>query len=84
MHRCLRLEEILQEIFKNADYRSLTVLARTCRSFYEPTLNLIYSDLSELKPLIERLPHDLWSTNSGELVSVQMKILRTLLTSYGV
>lgn len=68
MHRCLRLEEILQEIFKNADHRSLTVLARTCRSFYEPTLNLIYSDLSELKPLIERLPHDLWSTNSGELV----------------
>ncbi|KAG1747938.1 uncharacterized protein EDB91DRAFT_1115613 [Suillus paluster] len=46
MHPCLRLEEILQEIFKHADYRSLTVL----------------------EPLIERLPHDLWSTKSGALV----------------
>ncbi|KAG1771064.1 hypothetical protein EV702DRAFT_1011307 [Suillus placidus] len=68
MHRCLHLEEILQEIFKTADYRSLTVLARTCRLFYEPALNVIYSDLPGLQPLIERLPHDLWSTSSGELV----------------
>ncbi|KAG1738959.1 hypothetical protein EDB19DRAFT_1712130 [Suillus lakei] len=69
MHPCLHLEEILQEIFKNADYRSLTVLARACRLFYEPALNIIYSDLPEgLQPLIERLPHDLWSNNSGELV----------------
>ncbi|KAG1801736.1 uncharacterized protein BJ212DRAFT_1398930 [Suillus subaureus] len=68
MHQCLYLEEILQEIFKNADSRSLTVLARTCRLFYEPTLNVIYSDLSGLQPLIERLPRDLWSTSSGELV----------------
>lgn len=68
MHRCLHLEEILQEIFKNADYLSLTVLARTCRLFYEPALNAIYWDLPGLQPLIERLPHDLWSTRSGELV----------------
>ncbi|KAG2143789.1 uncharacterized protein EDB93DRAFT_1228628 [Suillus bovinus] len=68
MHRCLHLEEILQEIFKNADYRSLTVLVRTCRLFYDPALNVIYSDISGLQPLIERLSHDLWSTSSGELV----------------
>ncbi|KAG2364644.1 hypothetical protein BDR07DRAFT_1354750 [Suillus spraguei] len=68
MHRCLRLEEILQEIFKNVDYRSLTVLARICRLFHEPALNVIYSDLPGLQPLIERLPHDLWSTISGELI----------------
>ncbi|KAG2123465.1 hypothetical protein DEU56DRAFT_48387 [Suillus clintonianus] len=68
MHPCLHLEEILQEIFKSADYRSLTILARTCRLFYEPALNDIYSDLPGLQPLIERLPRDLWSTRSGTLV----------------
>ncbi|KAG0697940.1 hypothetical protein DFH29DRAFT_127128 [Suillus ampliporus] len=68
MHPCLRLEEILQEIFRDADYMSLTVLARTCRSFYEPAINVIYSDLPGLEPLIKRLPQDLWSVNSGALV----------------
>ncbi|OJA14604.1 hypothetical protein AZE42_07960 [Rhizopogon vesiculosus] len=68
MHACLKLEEILHEIFSQADYRSLTIFARTCRLFYEPALNAIYSDLPGIEPLIKRLPQDLWSANSGGLV----------------
>ena len=65
MHACLYLEEILQQIFDQADYKSLTILATTCRLFYEPALNVIYSDLPGIEPLIKRLPQDLWSTSSG-------------------
>ena len=74
MHACLHLEEILHEIFNQADYRSLTILARTCRLFYDPALNVIYSDLPGLEPLIERLPQDLWSANFGVLVNAQIKM----------
>lgn len=81
MHECLRLEEILHEIFSQADYRSLTIFARTCRLFYEPALNAIYSDLSSIEPLIERLPQDLWSRNSGVLVSAQIKVEDFLVTT---
>lgn len=80
MHACLYLEEILQEIFNQADYRSLVILARTCRFFYEPALNAIYSDLQGIEPLIRCLPQDLWSMSSGALVNAQIKMGGALLT----
>ncbi|KIJ66524.1 hypothetical protein HYDPIDRAFT_26864 [Hydnomerulius pinastri MD-312] len=68
MHRVLYTQEILLNIFKCTypAWRSsfnpdLVALARTCRVFHEPALNVLWAELDNLTPLIRCLPQDLWS-----------------------
>ncbi|EGN94131.1 hypothetical protein SERLA73DRAFT_188726 [Serpula lacrymans var. lacrymans S7.3] len=65
MHSCLCITEILEEIFEHAfaaKYGSstLAVLARTCRVFSEPALDILWRKQTSLIPLLKCLPQDLW------------------------
>ena len=68
MHHALRLEEILLNIFgqcyspcrnKQRTQRAtadLAALARTCRTFKEPALDVLWTELVNLSPLARCLP----------------------------
>ncbi|KAH7925254.1 hypothetical protein BV22DRAFT_1034258 [Leucogyrophana mollusca] len=49
------------------DGKTLASLARTCRSFHDPALDLLYADMTTLKPLIKCMPRDLWKETEQEL-----------------
>lgn len=44
----------------NEGLKTLASLARTCRLFHEPAINVIWRDIPDLLPLIHTLPEDLW------------------------
>ncbi|KAI9573115.1 hypothetical protein HD554DRAFT_2059143 [Boletus coccyginus] len=81
MHRCLTIDEILTIIFQHAfiilkpepksrefrDRRTLARLARTCRYFLEPALNVLYYEINDLLWLIKCMPDDLWVVNGKQL-----------------
>jgi hypothetical protein len=62
MHHCLRITEILLEIFEfvfiisETGRPDLARLARTCRSFSEPALDVLWRDQSSLLPLVMCFP----------------------------
>jgi hypothetical protein len=60
MHRALFILEILVEIFKFSDFdlswyersrKTLAALARTCKTFYDPAMNLLWADMDGLRAL---------------------------------
>ncbi|GJE98796.1 hypothetical protein PsYK624_150330 [Phanerochaete sordida] len=55
MHACLHISEIVQNIVEHAD-GGLVSLALACRAFYEPAMNVIWSDLPGLRPLLQCFP----------------------------
>jgi len=81
MHRCLTIDEILTIIFQHAfiilkpepksrefrDRRTLARLARTCRYFLEPALNVLYYEINDLLWLIKCMPDDLWVVKGKQL-----------------
>ena len=62
MHHALEIQEILSNIFDHrlSPYRRVTAdlaaLARTCRAFKEPALDLLWRELNDLSPLVLCLP----------------------------
>ncbi|KAF8550073.1 hypothetical protein OG21DRAFT_1488050 [Imleria badia] len=64
MHHALEIQEILLNIFQHCyspgrwkDTTSdLASLARTCRAFREPALDVLWEDLDDLSPLAQCLP----------------------------
>ncbi|KAH7906962.1 hypothetical protein BJ138DRAFT_1161333 [Hygrophoropsis aurantiaca] len=70
MHRCLKLQEILRIIFEyslpvkkagngrevSKDTPSLARLARTCRTFQDPALDVLYAGLKSIEPLFLCIP----------------------------
>lgn len=69
MHRALHIEEILLNIFghchpadaawtilRSHATADLAALARTCRTFKEPALDVLWSELIDLSPLAYCLP----------------------------
>lgn len=84
MHHALELDEILLNIFaycnppgfKNSKYlpplsatADLVALARTCRIFKEPALDILWSELSDLAPLARCLPEISYQLAPGFKVS---------------
>jgi hypothetical protein len=60
MHRALFILEILVEIFKFSDFnlswyhrsrKTLAALARTCKTFHDPAMDLLWADMDNLQPL---------------------------------
>lgn len=75
MHQCLLIDEIARVIVANVhDYYnavydplvSMARLARTCRAFYEPATDALWSELESLKPLVRCLPSDAVHEHSGD------------------
>ena len=63
MHRVLRIQEILLNIFgycprptPQSPTSDLPALARTCRTFKEPALDVLWEELVEPSPLAQCLP----------------------------
>ncbi|KAG2139126.1 uncharacterized protein EDB93DRAFT_1230588 [Suillus bovinus] len=62
MHQALLVPEVLLEILTyvneisftqtTSTQRSLAALARTCRKFYEPAMDLLWAEIEELEPLL--------------------------------
>jgi len=76
MHACLRTPELLLNIFNyvhddevnERDFlkrrprtATLPALARTCRDFTEPALDIIWRSLPSLMPLLACIPVDRWT-----------------------
>ncbi|KAF8441727.1 hypothetical protein L210DRAFT_441019 [Boletus edulis BED1] len=57
MPRTLEIQEILLNVFGHCDSRAdLPSLARTCRAFKEPALDVLWEELPSLSPLTRCLP----------------------------
>ncbi|KAI6021844.1 hypothetical protein BKA83DRAFT_14111 [Pisolithus microcarpus] len=75
MHHCLRITEILHLIFgyladekvTNANvtgairHKDVAVLARTCKAFMDPALDILWRTQSSLSPLVMCLPAQFWT-----------------------
>jgi hypothetical protein len=67
MNYCLRIDEILRNIFEHvfeggrAGRSSVANLAITCQDFKAPALELLWSSQCSLLPLMKCLPTDVWS-----------------------
>ncbi|KAH7929961.1 hypothetical protein BV22DRAFT_93760 [Leucogyrophana mollusca] len=60
MHQCLTVLELLHRIFRYVALNgTLAFLARTCRTFTDPALDVLYCKLDSFQPLIRCLPRDL-------------------------
>ncbi|KAJ7605654.1 hypothetical protein FB45DRAFT_692084, partial [Roridomyces roridus] len=83
MHPCLRIAEIVDLIFeelKECDLtrnRTLAALARTCRGFHEPALDVLWSEQCTLRHVLKCLPSNLWEEipgKSGKTVLVRLRL----------
>ncbi|KAF8121624.1 hypothetical protein EV363DRAFT_1405755 [Boletus edulis] len=87
MHHALEIEEIFLNIFDHCDYMdgvwrwrdnpTLASLARTCRAFKEPALNLLWEELIHLSPLAQCLPEASHCTNDEDLYSFSRPLTQT-------
>ncbi|KII86182.1 hypothetical protein PLICRDRAFT_700299 [Plicaturopsis crispa FD-325 SS-3] len=67
MHHCLQISEVLSCVFSMlSPHGDLARLARTCRAFRDPALDILWNSLSGLEPLIHTLPADLWEKRRSE------------------
>ncbi|KII93116.1 hypothetical protein PLICRDRAFT_380502 [Plicaturopsis crispa FD-325 SS-3] len=67
MHRCLMILDVLLMIFESLDLskRDLARLARTCKLFCSPALDVLWRDQQHLLVLLKCLPPDLWKNEDG-------------------
>ncbi|KAI0715672.1 hypothetical protein C8T65DRAFT_643659 [Cerioporus squamosus] len=72
MHKVLHLPELLLQICAFADNRTLAVLARSCGSFHECAIQVLWSDLRSLVPLVRCFPSDVWKEEGGELTFAKL------------
>lgn len=60
MHYCLQIAEIQERILSFLAPSVCTVLARTCRAFYEPAMDVVWADVDCFHRLIKCMPSDVW------------------------
>ncbi|KAH7906622.1 hypothetical protein BJ138DRAFT_1162238 [Hygrophoropsis aurantiaca] len=62
MHHALLIGEIQLYVFHQiSDKRTLSALARTCQTFTEAALDVLWRDLKSFTKLIQCMPRDLWT-----------------------
>lgn len=57
-HRCLHIAEIQGMIFGLLDRHECTQLARTCRSFYDQAMNVVWAQMGSLIPFVKCMPSE--------------------------
>ncbi|KAF8434279.1 hypothetical protein L210DRAFT_3553512, partial [Boletus edulis BED1] len=87
MHHALEINETILNIFDHCDYMyggrrwrdnpTLASLARTCRAFKEPALNLLWEELLNLSPLAQCLPEASHFINDEDLYSFSRPLTQT-------
>ncbi|KAJ7730090.1 hypothetical protein DFH07DRAFT_849364 [Mycena maculata] len=79
MHRCWDVAEITRIVFEllgpthwsdavSPTMKALTALARTCRGFSDPALDLLWESQLGIVPLLKCLPSHVWDTSDGSFV----------------
>ncbi|KAJ7604232.1 hypothetical protein FB45DRAFT_1083102 [Roridomyces roridus] len=66
MHRALQIPEIVSLVSRCAGEDSLAALARTCRAFCEPALDLLWEEQDMLRNLLHCMPDGLWQCSNDE------------------
>lgn len=66
MHRCLQVVDIISDIANATlpDKRSLTVIARTCWTFYEPCMDALWRTIGSIDIFLDCFPADVWEIDS--------------------
>ncbi|KAJ7165695.1 hypothetical protein C8R43DRAFT_1165272 [Mycena crocata] len=78
MHRALRILEIIELICLDVRRRpTYASLARTCRDFQDPALNLLWRDQDTLTHLLQCLPSALWETIVEESATHRGRFIQT-------
>ena len=69
--RTLLIVEVLRHVCQFAKDDTLAALARVCKSFHDPAIQTLWSDLQNLTPLIKCFPDNIWTvdTSSDQIVS---------------
>ncbi|KAH7926839.1 hypothetical protein BV22DRAFT_1127844 [Leucogyrophana mollusca] len=55
--------------------QTLAALARTCRDFSEPALDILWARLDSLEPLVLRFPDNIWSVSDEGVIELEEPIL---------
>ena len=73
MHPCLNVDEILRllacELVASEAKATAAALARCCKTFEEPVLDVLWETQDQLTPLLKCFPREIWEDEYGSLVS---------------
>ena len=73
MHHCLSVDEILRllayELVASEAKATAAALARCCKTFEEPVLDVLWETQDQLAPLLKCLPRDVWGEGDESIVS---------------
>ena len=58
---------ILEALDKSSRRQILAALARTCKAFYEPIMDDLWSILNDVSPLIKCMPESAWKVSKMPL-----------------
>jgi hypothetical protein len=73
MHRCLYIQEIISITFNYLDKKcDVVALATTCKTFRDPALQIVWSEIRSLAPLICCLPSDIWYEGTCSLLGTTL------------
>lgn len=65
MHPCLCVDEIVRliasELVTTKGQASVVALARCCKNFEDPVLDVLWRTTERLHPLLKSLPGDVWN-----------------------
>lgn len=88
MHQALQIQEVLRIIFAHfflpgtpPTTSDLHSLARTCRAFKEPALDLLWKELQDLSPLARCLPEVSYQISTHKVRQLQVLTIAHCLTA---
>ena len=65
MHACLNVDEIVRliacELVASRGHTTAAALARCCKTFEDPVLDVLWVKQTKLFPLLKSLPGDVWN-----------------------
>jgi len=74
MHPCLGVDEVLRllacELVASGANATAVSLARCCKGFADPVLDVLWEIQERLLPLLKSFPGDVWKVEAGRFVSL--------------
>ena len=69
MHQALLIREILDDVCQHATNETLFSLAQSCKVLHDTAIQVLWSQLYNMYPLIKTLPEDSWIIDGEHIVS---------------
>ncbi|KAF8557610.1 hypothetical protein OG21DRAFT_1406867 [Imleria badia] len=82
MHHALEIQEILLNIFGHCHPGDLPSPARTCRTFKEPALDVLWEELDDLSPLVRCLPDASYQLSPDKVRRFQVFVALRLMVNF--